>query len=769
MELASSGELWEPGHLLMSDVQVCASKRGSMGVVYFCKALGDSVVPFVIKTLPGALLVDNRELFLQEISTWIELGAHPHIVRAYQALEIEERLCLVLEYVAGDMRHGSDLGGWIGTPELDLKRALTFGWQICAGMRHALATFQRVGKTLIHRDLKPENLLVASPTQVKISDFGAAVLLDLAQARLPAGAEELGNRVYLSPEQCRGDLALDTRSDIYSFGCVLYEMLTGRTVFPIPRTSPDYIEAHLSEPPPDPQGVNAKIPAMVRDVVMRCLQKEPTRRFDGFAAVQDQLGRLHEELFSAPLREAAASRITGRTAALGDLMTKVTLGKTRAALEAVVVAGETDQGDASEPSVLDRTTALLTAEALAKEGRSNEGIEVLDRLIARQRDGSDLWNQRGRLLLNLGRPGDALASFDKALELAPRDPLMLNNKAYALLEMNRPREALLCLEACLTLNPRLAGAWNNQGRAHAGLEEWAEASASYKNAVACNPSEAEVWFNWSVADINLQRADLAKAHLRRSLAVDRLHWKALRNLCVIGHEVGHTEDDLAVIAGALEAQLDYAREHPRDLERLREVAITVLVVGRRAEGRELVERIVGARRDTQVSAPREGAGMSNNRADEAAVMIAALELMTAMVGGEECRVTIELPPDVDKHMVIFVGLWPLLCADAAQRGLAPLWLAPDGNSECRAANKARDFMIDAPRATFDTWDHCDGKALKECWIVGDLDWSDQPVGYNGDAVVNGIRRVLLAEKCPMMLVHQRGRASVIDVPPTPGH
>jgi serine/threonine protein kinase len=595
MQATSGGELWKPGDLVVSDIQICACKRGSMGIVYFCKHLGASMFPFVLKTLPGALLLDYRELFLREISTWFELAYHPHIVRAYNALEIEERLCLALEYVAGDARHGSDLSGWIGSPELDLKRALTFAWQICAGMRHALAIFQRAGKILIHRDLKPENLLVASPMQIKISDFGVAVLRDLAQARLPPETEEFGDRVYLSPEQCRGDLALDTRSDIYSFGCVLYEMLTGRTVFPIPRTSPEYIEAHLSEPPPDPRGVNASIPAAVCDVVMRCLQKEPKGRFDGFAAVQEHLGHLHEQLFSAPISEASPSRSTEPGAGLAGLMTRVFLGKTRAALETAEMTDKPEPIDAGQPGTIDRTTAIFTAEALAKEGRHKEGMEVLDHVIARQPSSSDLWNQRGRLLLNLGRSEDALASVDRALELDRRDPIILNNKAYILLELNRPQEALLCLELCLALNPRLAAAWNNKGRAHASLNEWAEASASYKKSVESNPAEAEVWFNWSVADANMQQIDLAKAHLRQSLAVDQLHWKALRNLAVLGREVGHTEDELATIADALDAQMVYATEHPEDLERLREVFITFLVLGREAEGGDLVATIAGVR------------------------------------------------------------------------------------------------------------------------------------------------------------------------------
>jgi serine/threonine protein kinase len=581
---ASEGELWQPGHLLMGRFEISAVKRGSMGLIYFCKYLGGRVIPCVIKTLPRRFLLDHRELFFKEVSTWVDLGGYPYVVHAYGAHEVEERACLFLEYVAGDPRHGADLSGWIGSPELDLKRTLTFAWQICAGMRYALQKFESGGKAFVHRDLKPTNLLVASREQIKISDFGIADLRDLSQPGLLPSTQGFGNSVYMSPEQCREDPTLDVRSDIYSFGCVLYEMLTGTTVFPLPRISPDYVEAQLNEVPRDPCIITPSIPPALCALVMKCLGKEPEERYASFAALQDEIGLIYQQLYSVPLREASSRLSDGRGAEVVAVITSDFLGKTAEALK------EVEALDATQPDEIGETTAIFRAELLAKVGRDPEAVEFLERVLARLPNNARLWNEKGRLLVNLERWEDALASFDRACELDSFDlPIPLNNKAYVLLEMNRPKEALRCLETCLVLNPRLAAAWNNKGRAEAALEEWAEAAASYQRSVASNPIEAEVWFNWSVAEFNLQRTDSAKAHLRQCLVVDPLHWKALRNFAVLSRETPQTENDLAAVEDALEAQKAFVCDHPQDLGFRRELITTLLALDRKREADELAE------------------------------------------------------------------------------------------------------------------------------------------------------------------------------------
>lgn len=147
-------------------------------------------------------------------------------------------------------------------------------------------------------------------------------------------------------------------------------------------------------------------------------------------------------------------------------------------------------------------------------------------------------------------------------------------------------------------------------------------------------------------------------------------------------------------------------------------------------------------------------------------------LTQAMRGGKVCRHAIEIPADEDKHEFIFLGLWPLIRADAIARGMPVMWLAPDGNSRARAHNKLRQTIILDP-VEFATWDYLEPIPennfqitwLGKFWIIGDLDWSGPPIQYQHEHVVNAVKRVLATDSCPALLVHQHGKTSVVPFPP----
>ncbi len=578
------GEVWQPGHLILNRFQISAVKRGSMGLIYFCKYFADMVVPCVIKTLPKRLLLEHREFFFQEMSTWVKLGKHPNIVWAFGAQEIEERPCLLLEYVAGDVQHGSDLSGWIGTAALDLRRAMTFAWQICTGMCYAADKFHALGKAFVHRDLKPTNLLVASPEQVKISDFGIALLRDLTQTGRPLGDMDFGNRVYRSPEQCRRDPQLDIRADIYAFGCVLYEMLTGKTVFDLPRTSPEFFQSHLHKIPQSPKQLNPGIPSAIDDLVMKCLEKEPGARYPDFAILQNEIRQIYEHLFSVPPANPLTEqyKLNQEGVQLTEAVTKLFLGKPQEALKNLESIENTQLTSTAA------STLILKAEALAKTGQTGEAVRLLEDALKRLPEEIGLWNEKGRLLADVEQYEEALACFERARDLDHYDPLILNNMAYALLGLNRPEDALTCLEECLVLNPRWAAAWNSKGRAYAALEKWEQASQCYEHSVTLNPAEAEVWFNWSVAAANLYQKDNEKAHLRKCLIIDPNHWKALHNLAVFLREKEATEDDQMAIDEAICCQKLFVSGHPQNLNFLAQLTATLLALARKAEVLDLL-------------------------------------------------------------------------------------------------------------------------------------------------------------------------------------
>jgi serine/threonine protein kinase len=395
--LISVGD-WIGGRFQVFDVH-----EGGMSLVYVVNdhlgGPGRKVV--ALKTLRSELLGSRVRVsrFAAECRLWAQLGDHAHIVRAYSVEIIDERPYVVLELV-----QGGDLNRWIGTPRLDLERALRFGFQFCVGMEHAV----RQGLHC-HRDIKPGNLLVTEDGTLKITDFGLArVCEELVAVRpeLPDGTiplsepaaqqpiiwtdprdwdaagsgtrsrsgvppkpgaaaiesqpmgqipkstgqrtpgESIGSRsasgsrsgvatahptsndhrptpttveretseyispfetfdprltrtgarlgtgAYMAPEQFRDPKSVDIRADVYAFGVVLFEMLTGR--LPFKGKSLEALDHQHSwhEPPSTVSSITgryAKLAKPVDAIVQRCLKKVPADRFRSIAELRHAL------------------------------------------------------------------------------------------------------------------------------------------------------------------------------------------------------------------------------------------------------------------------------------------------------------------------------------------------------------------------------------------------------------------------------------------------------------------------------------------------
>jgi serine/threonine protein kinase len=249
---------------------------GGMGEVYLARdpKIGRDVA---IKVLPSALSDDKERLarFEQEAQAAGSLN-HPNILAIYDVATDNGAL-----YVVSELLEGETLRDMIGGTPLPVRKALNFGLQAA----HGLAAAHEKG--IIHRDLKPENLFVTLDGRLKILDFGLAKLTetngDESKSDLPtrkvntdAGAV-MGTVGYMSPEQLRGK-AVDQRTDIFSFGTVLYEMLSGHKAFQKEATA-DTISAILREDPPELSGTNKNVDPGLERVVHRCLEKNREQRF----------------------------------------------------------------------------------------------------------------------------------------------------------------------------------------------------------------------------------------------------------------------------------------------------------------------------------------------------------------------------------------------------------------------------------------------------------------------------------------------------------
>ncbi len=255
--------------------------RGGMGIVYRGRhrTLPRDVVVKCIR--PTAFSEDARnELrarFRQEAYIQSQLD-HPRIVRVYEFFGDAEEYFLVMEYVPGrSIRAMLDRDG-VAPPD----QACALAVQALDGLAyaHGFEYVDEAGNTgvgIIHRDIKPANLLVDERGNLKLADFGIAKVLGQSPATKTGFSP--GTVDYMSPEQIRNQ-SVDARSDLYSLGVTLYEMLTGRVPF-LTDTGSDYdtLKAHIETDPPPIRTLNPRIPPSLADVVTRSLNRDPGRRW----------------------------------------------------------------------------------------------------------------------------------------------------------------------------------------------------------------------------------------------------------------------------------------------------------------------------------------------------------------------------------------------------------------------------------------------------------------------------------------------------------
>ncbi len=259
-----------------------------------------------IKTLPPEAAADPhyRDRFDREARAVAALS-HPNILAVHDVGSHD-----AIPYVAFELLDGDTLRARIGHSPLPVATVLEYAKQIGRGLAAAH------DRGIVHRDLKPDNIFVTRDGQTKILDFGLATEPvhepdDEATrlARTEQGAL-LGTAGYMSPEQARGE-RVDARTDIFSFGCVLYEMLTARRAFTGAHRI-DTLNAILEHHPPDPGSLRADMPPALDRVVRRCLEKAPENRFQ---SARDLVFAL--ETVDATTGAGAAAARPARSSSLG--------------------------------------------------------------------------------------------------------------------------------------------------------------------------------------------------------------------------------------------------------------------------------------------------------------------------------------------------------------------------------------------------------------------------------------------------------------------
>ncbi len=304
------------GHKLGHYTVVERIGAGGMGEVY--RARDEHLARDVaIKVLPAGTLADEsaRRRFRAEAEALARLN-HPHIATVHDFNSQEGTDFLVMEYVPG-----SSLSDHLAGGSLPEKEVLRLAMQVTAALEEAHEN------RIVHRDLKPANIRLTAKGNAKVLDFGLAKLLrsvdDINTQSLTQSQAVVGTLPYMAPEQLRGQPA-DARTDIYAFGCVLYEMATGRRPFQ-ETVSATLTDAILNRPAPSPRHLSAQLSGELERMILKCLEKDPENRYQSAKELAVDLRRLAVPSALAPTVQPSGSRRWDRYALIAAGLAAIVL------------------------------------------------------------------------------------------------------------------------------------------------------------------------------------------------------------------------------------------------------------------------------------------------------------------------------------------------------------------------------------------------------------------------------------------------------------
>lgn len=271
----SPGDMFGPRYRIIEEIG-----RGGMGRVYKAKDL-ELNITVALKMIRAAYSSNPR--FIQRFKEETLLSrsiSHENVIRIHDIGDVDE-----IKFISMDYIKGQDLKELIHTSgTLSIQAVISITRQICEGLKAAHQ------KNIVHLDLKPRNIMIDSDGKVYLMDFGVARSLGVQET--VQENKLIGTPAYISPEQAKNE-EVDTRTDIYSLGIIIFEMLTGKRPFDADNLD-DYIRMHIHKKPARPSEIMPRIPPFLDMIVLRCLKKDKNRRYQNITDMLDDL-RAHEE------------------------------------------------------------------------------------------------------------------------------------------------------------------------------------------------------------------------------------------------------------------------------------------------------------------------------------------------------------------------------------------------------------------------------------------------------------------------------------------
>ncbi|MGO8700054.1 MAG: tetratricopeptide repeat protein [Limisphaerales bacterium] len=566
-----------PGSQLLGKYEIIRKLgEGGFGVVLLAR--GQPTEPLVaLKVVRSDLefAADVIQRFKKEAGIWINMDVHPNIVQAHFFLASGGQMVIGIDYVEPDANGCVTLADHIRRG-IELKQLVILATDVCKGMSHAFSKGLKA-----HRDLKPTNILIADadyfrpylptwrPTLARVSDFGLSgqVVPQSAADRTPTArktdatvaGEISGTPAYMAPEQFDGLIHCSERSDIYSFGLILYEGVSGRApVQQNPRCRngreiwADFARQHREKHFP-------KLDSLLWPVIAKCTSKNPRDRFGSFSEIGHVLENCLTDHFGIvlPLEltyERDAHGLSNKAVSLSKL------GDHAAALENISRALEMEPNN---PNFLMNKASILYGAKRLKEaietcrtalelnpnhggcwiilGRCLELAGQIPEAISAQRKGLDLdppndvgWSNLGRLLLETSQFEEAERCCSKAIELAPTIAAYHSDLGRALLKRERVEQARACFNKALELDATDSTAHKCLGDICFLFDNNLQgAEKHYRNAVGSNPEDFWAWDSLGSLLASVGRHDEALNCFREAVKHNSNHfysWKHMGRL-----------------------------------------------------------------------------------------------------------------------------------------------------------------------------------------------------------------------------------------------
>ena len=412
------------------EYKVLRQFSGAMGNVFLVKK-NSIPYPFVLKSYQTTK-PELEAIFLNEAKNWVSFGVHQNIVKAMFAEKIDGQIYVAAEYVQGNEKGENRLSNYIGK-NISLPLLIKWAIQFTYGMNHCLGKGMKA-----HSDIKPDNILIDSDFNLKITDFG------LSKSFITENVVGGGTPLYNSPEQILDSTRIDHRSDIYSFGIVLYQLVTGGD-YPYLMSSPDIRKVHLTE------DVKRLIHPLY-PVVKKCMEKDLTKRYQQF-----------QELFNDIVKVAKSEVI------------------------------EIPKQIISRDDKLEELYILSCS--LSAIDEREQALKAIREYIVHQPDHSSAWTQKGRLEFELGNFNEALESTKKSVYLYQYSSQALNNLGAIYLELDNANDARTCLLRAVEIDPDNSGALMNLANALIETGNFEESAQCILRCFELTPSKSSLIAN----------------------------------------------------------------------------------------------------------------------------------------------------------------------------------------------------------------------------------------------------------------------------------